>query len=69
VASLATVVTCLCNGFESLSVVYVHRNARGKCARRGVHCCRGCDSGGGLCGGKGTECVGGAEWIASVGAD
>jgi hypothetical protein len=28
-------------GFEGPSAVNVHWNAKGKCARRGVHCCRG----------------------------
>jgi hypothetical protein len=32
VTSLATAVACLRNGFESPSVVNVHRNARGECA-------------------------------------
>jgi hypothetical protein len=32
VTSLATAVAGLCNRFESLSVVNVHQNARGKCA-------------------------------------
>jgi hypothetical protein len=42
VTGLATVVAGLCDRFESLSVVDIHRDARGKCTRRGVHCCRGC---------------------------
>jgi hypothetical protein len=48
VTSLAKVVAGLCEGFESLSAVNVHWNARGKCLQRGVHCCRGCGSGRGL---------------------
>jgi hypothetical protein len=32
--------------FESPSVVDIHRDARGKCTRRGVHCCRGRGGGG-----------------------
>jgi hypothetical protein len=31
VASLATAVAGLCEGFEGLSVVDVHQNARGEC--------------------------------------
>jgi hypothetical protein len=46
VTSLATVVAGLCDRFESLSVVDIHWNARGKCTQRGMHCCRGCSSGG-----------------------
>jgi hypothetical protein len=46
VAGLATAVAGLCEGFEGLSVVDVHRDARRECAQRGVHCCRGCGSGG-----------------------
>jgi hypothetical protein len=41
VTGLATAVAGLREGFESPSVVDVHRNARGKCVQRGVHCCRG----------------------------
>jgi hypothetical protein len=37
----------LCEGFEGPSAVDVDWNARGKCTRRGVHCCRG-HSGGGM---------------------
>jgi hypothetical protein len=48
VASLATAVACLRDGFGSLSAVDIHRNTRGECAQRGVHCCRGCNGGGGL---------------------
>jgi hypothetical protein len=48
VTSLATSVACLRDGFESPSVVDIHRNARGECARRGMHCCRGHGGGGGL---------------------
>jgi hypothetical protein len=48
VTSLATAVASLCNGFESLGAVDVHRNARGEYTRRGVHCCRGHGGGGGL---------------------
>jgi hypothetical protein len=48
VTILATPVACLHNGFESPSVVDIHQNARGKCAQRGVDCCRGHSSGGGL---------------------
>jgi hypothetical protein len=45
VAGLATAVAGLCDGFEGLSTVNVHKNARRKCMRRGMHCCR--DRGGG----------------------
>jgi hypothetical protein len=45
VTSLATVVAGLRDGFEGPSVVNVHRNARGECMRRGVHC-RGHGGGG-----------------------
>jgi hypothetical protein len=48
VTSLATAVACLCNGFESPSVVNVYQNARGECMQRGVHFCRGHGGGGGL---------------------
>jgi hypothetical protein len=41
VASLATAVACLRDGFGRLSTVDVHRDARQECTRRGVHCCRG----------------------------
>jgi hypothetical protein len=47
VASLATSVAGLCKRFECPSAVDVHRDARGQCMRRGVHCCRG-HSGGGV---------------------
>jgi hypothetical protein len=56
VTSLATAVGGLHEGFESPSAVDVHRDARGKCAQRGVHCCRGCGSGG--------VCVEEREWSA-----
>jgi hypothetical protein len=46
VTGLATAVAGLRDGFEGPSVVDVHRNARGKCAQRGVHCCRGHGGGG-----------------------
>jgi hypothetical protein len=46
VADLATAVAGLCDGFEGPSTVNLHRNARRKCAQRGVHCCRGHGSGG-----------------------
>jgi hypothetical protein len=42
VTGLATAVAGLREGFENPSAVDIHRDARGKCARRGVHCCRGC---------------------------
>jgi hypothetical protein len=29
-------------GFEGSSAVDVYRDARRKCAQRGVHCCRDC---------------------------
>jgi hypothetical protein len=45
VASLAAAVAGLHDGFEGLSTVDIHRNARRKCTRRGMHCCR--DRGGG----------------------
>jgi hypothetical protein len=45
VADLATVVAGLRDGFEGPSMVNVHGNARRKCVRRGIHCCR--DRGGG----------------------
>jgi hypothetical protein len=48
VTSLATVIAYLHDGFESPSVVNIHWNARGECARRGVHYCRGRGGGGGL---------------------
>jgi hypothetical protein len=54
VTSLATSVAGLCEGFECASVVDVHRNTRGKCTRRGVHCCRD-HSGGGMCKGNLTD--------------
>jgi hypothetical protein len=47
VASLATAVAGLCEGYEGSSAVDVHWNTGGECARRGVHCCRG-RSGGGM---------------------
>jgi hypothetical protein len=47
VTGLATVVAGLREGFEGLSVVDVHRDARRECAQRGVHCWRG-HSGGGM---------------------
>jgi hypothetical protein len=47
VTGLATAIAGLHDGLEGPSAVDVHRNARGKCARRGVDCCRGC--GGGRC--------------------
>jgi hypothetical protein len=43
---LATAVAGLHEGFESPSTVNVHRDARRECARRGVHCYRGCGGGG-----------------------
>jgi hypothetical protein len=46
VASLATAVAGLCDGFEDPSTVDVHRDARRKCARRDVHCCRDRSGGG-----------------------
>jgi hypothetical protein len=46
VAGLATVVAGLCEGFEGLSAVDIHRNARRECTQRGVHCCRGRSAGG-----------------------
>jgi hypothetical protein len=46
VISLATVVAGLREGFESPSAVNIHQNARWKCMRRGVHCCRGRGGGG-----------------------
>jgi hypothetical protein len=48
VASLATAVAGLCEGFESPSAVNVHRNAGRECTRRGMHCCRG-HGGGSVC--------------------
>jgi hypothetical protein len=45
VTGLAAAVACLCDGFEGLSAVDVHWDARGKCVQRGVHCCRGCSGG------------------------
>jgi hypothetical protein len=36
VTRLSTAVVCLRYGFESLSVVDVYRDTRGKCTRRGV---------------------------------
>jgi hypothetical protein len=48
VTSLAAAVACLREGFEGLSAVDVHRNARGECTQRGVHCCRGRGGGGSL---------------------
>jgi hypothetical protein len=41
VTSLATAIAGLRNGLEGPSVVDIHRDARRKCAQRGVHCCRG----------------------------
>jgi hypothetical protein len=46
VTSLATVVAGLCDRFESLGVVDVYQNTRGKCTQQDVHCCRGHGSGG-----------------------
>jgi hypothetical protein len=46
VASLATAVAGLCEGFEGSSAVDVHWNTRGESMQRGVHCCRGCSGGG-----------------------
>jgi hypothetical protein len=40
VTSLATAVEGLREGFEGLSAVGVHRDARRECVQRGVHCCR-----------------------------
>jgi hypothetical protein len=45
VTGLATVIAGLRDGLEGPSVVNIHWNARGKCVRRGVHCCRACGSG------------------------
>jgi hypothetical protein len=41
VTGLATAVAGLCEWFEGLSAVDVHRNAGRECAQRGMHCCRG----------------------------
>jgi hypothetical protein len=69
VTSLATTVAGLREGFESPSAVDIHRNARGKCTRRGVHCCRG-RSGGGACEQRKENGVcGGAECIIGKGAE
>jgi hypothetical protein len=46
VTGLATAVAGLHERFEGLSAVNTHRNARGKCMQRGVHCCRGRGGGG-----------------------
>jgi hypothetical protein len=46
VASLATAVAGLCEGFECSSAVDVHWNTGGECVRRGIHCFRGRGSGG-----------------------
>jgi hypothetical protein len=68
VTSLATAIACLCKGFEGPSVVDIHWNARGKCARRGVHCCRG--RSGGACEQKNEKNVcGGTGYVISVGAE
>jgi hypothetical protein len=48
VTGLATVIAGSRDGFEGPSVVDIHRNARGKCVRRGVHFCRGHSGGRGL---------------------
>jgi hypothetical protein len=48
VTSLAAAVACLRDGFEGPSAVDVHRDTRGECTQRGVHCCRGRSSGGSL---------------------
>jgi hypothetical protein len=45
VASLATAVAGLHNGFEGPGGVDVHGNARRECTQRGMHCCRGHGSG------------------------
>jgi hypothetical protein len=46
VTSLATVVAGLCKGFEGLSMVDIHRDARRECTQRGMYCCRGRGGGG-----------------------
>jgi hypothetical protein len=46
VAGLATTVAGLCEVFEGPSMVDIHRDARREYTQRGVHCCRGCSSGG-----------------------
>jgi hypothetical protein len=46
VTGLATTIAGFRDGLEGPSAVNVHGNAREKCMRRGVHCCRGCAVGG-----------------------
>jgi hypothetical protein len=60
VTGLATAVAGLCDGFEGPSAVDVPQNARGKCAQRGVHFCRG-RSGGGMSAKKGEWSVWGSR--------
>jgi hypothetical protein len=42
VTGMATAVAGLRKGFEGLSAVDIHRDAKRECALRGVHCCKDC---------------------------
>jgi hypothetical protein len=69
VTSLATAIAGLRNGLEGPSAVDVHRNARGKYARRGVHYSRGRGSGRACEQRRENGVHGGAKCVIGKGAD
>jgi tetrahydromethanopterin S-methyltransferase subunit E len=69
VTGLATAVAGLCKGFEGLSAVDVHRDARRECAREGVCIAAGVAAVGGCERRNEKGMRGGAAYVVGVGAE